>query len=228
MTELELALVELGRALELPPAPDLTARVAARIEPRRRGFPVRRLAIAAAVLAVAIGIAFAVPPARSAILRFLGFGAVRIELVQTLPAAQERPLGAGLGDVATAAQARAVLHGRLLLPPGASHATFRIGPGGVVSVVLRSKYGLVLLSELPFGDVGVLKKVSGEATKIEGLEVDGHPGLWLTGAPHVFMFPGAPPRLAGNVLIWQRSGFTLRLEGRLTKAQAVELARSVG
>src|SRR5919204_2640405 len=200
MTELELALVELGRALELPPAPDVAARVAARIEPRRRGFPVRRLAIAIGVLAVGVGIAFAVPPARSAILRFLGFGAVRIELVQTLPAAQERPLGSGLGDVATAAQARAALRGTLLLPPGAEHATLHVGPGGVVSTVLRSKYGLVLLSELPFGDVGAMKKVSSEATRIEPTTVNGQFALWLTGAPHVFVFPNAPPRLAGNVL----------------------------
>jgi hypothetical protein len=95
-------------------------------------------------------------------------------------------------------------------------------------MVLRSKHGLVLLSELPFADSGVLKKVSGEATRIEPAEVNGQPGLWLTGAPHVFMFPGAPPRLAGNVLIWQRRGLTLRLEGHLTKAQALELAQSVG
>ena len=228
MTELELALLDLGRALELPPAPDLASRVAARIEPRRRRFPVRRLAIAVSVLAVAIGIAFAVPPARSAILRFLGFGAVRIELVQTLPAAQERPLAGGLGATATAAQARDALHGRLLLPPGAEHATFYVGPGGVVSMVLRSKHGLILLSELPFSDPGLLKKAVGGATRIESAEVNGQPGIWLTGAPHVFMFPGAPPRLAGNVLIWQRRGFTLRLEGRLTKAQALELAQSVG
>src|SRR5438128_10756734 len=228
MTELELALLDLGRALEFPPAPDLASRVAARIEPRRRRFPVRRVAIAVAVLAVAVGIAFAVPPARSAILRFLGFGAVRIELVQTLPAAQERPLGSGLGETVTAAQAREALQGRLLLPHGAEHATFHVGPGDVVSLVLRSKHGLVLLSELPFGDPGALKKVASDATRIEPAEVNGQQGIWLTGAPHLFVFPGAPPRLAGNVLIWQRGGLTLRLEGRLTKAQAVELAQGVG
>ena len=39
------------------------------------------------------------------------------------------------------------------------------------------------------------------------------------------MFPGAPPRLAGNVLLWQAHGLTLRLEGRgLTRGRAVELA----
>ena len=64
MTELEHALRELGRALELPPAPDVAGRVAARIGPRRR-LPVRRIALALAAIAVAVGVAFAVPPARS-------------------------------------------------------------------------------------------------------------------------------------------------------------------
>jgi hypothetical protein len=226
MTELELALVELGRSLELPPTPDLAARVAARIAPRRR-LPVRRVALALAAIAVAVGIAFAVPPARSAILRFFGFGAVRIERVQTLPAAQERPLGADLGPTVSPAQAREALHGRLLLPAGGEHATLHLAPGGVVSLLLRSHGRLVLLSELPFAGEPALKKVAGEATRIEPAEVDGKPALWLTGAPHLYIFPGAPQRLAGNVLIWQRQGITLRLEGRLTEAQALELAQSV-
>jgi hypothetical protein len=50
-------------------------------------------------------------------------------------------------------------------------------------------------------------------------------GLWLTGSAHVFIFPGAPPRLAGNVLLLQRAGLTLRIEGkRLAKADALRLA----
>ena len=227
MTELEHALRELGRALELPPAPDVAGRVAARIGPRRR-LPVRRIALALAAIAVAVGIAFAVPPARSAILRFLGFGAVRIERVETLPAARERPLGADLGPAVPPAQARAALQGRLLLPAGGEHATLHLAPGGVVSLLLRADRRVVLLSELPGMDEGVLKKTAGSATRIEPAQVNGRFALWLTGSPHLYVFPGAPPRLAGNVLLWQSHGLTLRLEGHLTKAQAVDLARSVG
>jgi hypothetical protein len=85
----------------------------------------------------------------------------------------------------------------------------------------------VLLSEFRAGDVGVFKKVAANATVTEPTSVDGAPALWLTGAPHLFLFPDAPPRLAGNVLLWLRSGLTLRLEGRLTQAQAEALARTI-
>src|SRR6266550_5401218 len=95
MTELERALVALGRELDIPGEPDLRSRVRERIERRTR---YRRAAVLAlAVLVVAVGIALAVPPARSAILRFFHIGAVTIERVDTLPAARDRPLVAGLG-----------------------------------------------------------------------------------------------------------------------------------
>lgn len=227
MTELERALVALGRDVDFPPTPDLASRVAVRLEPRRRDRR-RVLVLALAVVALAVGIAFAVPPARSAILRFLGFGPVRIELVDTLPRAQERPLSAGLGPRASEREAREALTGRLVLPAGAAHAQLHLAPGPIVSAVLRTAHGDVLLSELAGDDGLLLKKAAAGATTIEGVSVNGRPGLWLTGAAHVFMFPQAPPRLAGNVLLWQTGGLTLRLEGPLTRAQALAIARTAG
>ena len=94
MTELERALVALGRELDLPPEPDLRSRVRERIERRPR---YRRALVPALALLVALGIALAVPEARSAILRFFHIGAVTIERVETLPPGRERPLTAGLG-----------------------------------------------------------------------------------------------------------------------------------
>src|SRR6188508_1463835 len=96
MTELERALVALGQELELPPQPDLAAGIRARLE-RRRPFGWRAVAFAAALVALAFGIAMAVPPARSAILRFFHIGAATVQRVDTLPAARQRPLVAGLG-----------------------------------------------------------------------------------------------------------------------------------
>src|SRR5436190_23290536 len=95
MTELERALAALGNELEFPPTPDVWPRVAERVQRRRW---VRPAVFALAVGALAIGIALAVPPARSAILRFFHIGSVTIERVDTLPAARERSLVAGLGS----------------------------------------------------------------------------------------------------------------------------------
>ena len=96
MTELERALVLLGRELDLPAEPDLRSRVRERIERKRR---VRRaLVFAVALVVVAFGIAFAVPEARSSILRFFHIGAATVERVDTLPAARasdHSPPGSG-------------------------------------------------------------------------------------------------------------------------------------
>ena len=39
--------------------------------------------------------------------------------------------------------------------------------------------------------------------------------------------PFGLPRVSGNVVLWEQDGLTLRLEGRFTKEQALELGRSV-
>ena len=82
MTELETRLRELGRDLALPGEPNLSAAVVSRLQrPAARSW--RRPLLGAVALAVlALAIALAVPPARSAILRFFHLGAVSIERAQ--------------------------------------------------------------------------------------------------------------------------------------------------
>src|SRR5436190_16743655 len=94
MTELERALAALGNELEFPPTPNVWPRVAERLQRRRW---VRPAVFALAAGALAIGIAMAVPPARSAILKFFHIGAATVERVETLPPAQTRPFSSGLG-----------------------------------------------------------------------------------------------------------------------------------
>src|SRR5213082_712784 len=101
MSELEPNLRSLAAELEWPPTPSIELRLAE----RRRRLP--RLAIAIALLAVALAVAFAVPQARSAILRFFHIGAVTIERVGTLPPARERALAVGLGAPISRARSRA-------------------------------------------------------------------------------------------------------------------------
>jgi hypothetical protein len=188
-------------------------------EPRRARWP---LAVATALAAVAA--AFAVPQSRGAILRFLHLGGVTIERVDRLPAAEERPLGAGLGPVVDAATAAAELGRRPLLPELDPPPPLHLANGPIVSLVFAYRGEPVLVSELPFADVGILKKVAAGATRIEPVAN----GLWLSGGAHVFVFPGAPPRLAGDVLLVQRGGLTLRIEGeRLTEEDALRLAREL-
>jgi hypothetical protein len=182
---------------------------------RRRRWP---LAVALAVTALAA--ALAVPQSRAAILDLFDFGGVTIERVQQLPAAQERPLAADLGPVVTRAVATAVLRTRPLLPPVPVTLHER---DGVISLLFSYRRKPVLLSEFGSGESVLLKKIVGPATRIEQTP---H-GLWIEGQ-HLYLFPEAPPRLAGNVLLWQHDGLTLRLEGRgLAKDVSIRLAARI-
>jgi hypothetical protein len=212
MTDLERSLRSLD--VDWPATPD----VAGRLAPAGRGARSRLLLAAALAVVVAVAAAFAVPQSRSAILRFLHLRGVTVEQVQTLPPAAERPLAAGLGTpIGDAAAARTL---------GGQFQPAHHGPlyeqNAVVSTLLR---GPLLLSE--FGASEFLKKFA--TSQVEWLQVaPGVTGLWIAGEHHVVFFPGASPRLAGNVLVWATSARTYRLEGpALTRAEALRLARAI-
>ncbi|MHB8469907.1 MAG: hypothetical protein ACYDCH_09155 [Gaiellaceae bacterium] len=185
----------------------------------------RARAVAAAVVAAALAAALAVPQSRGALLRFLHLGSVEIRFVDTLPPAQERALGADLGPLVTPAAARRELgRGPLLLPPLRPTPPLH-DASGVISFVFAYEGRQVLVSETGFGGDVALKKAVGGATTVVPAAVGSATGLFLAGAPHVYIFPGAPARLAGNVLIWATRYATYRIEGRgLTRTGALALA----
>jgi hypothetical protein len=231
VTELELQLVELGRGLDVPSEPDVVPRVLERLE-RRRPFPWRPLAVALAIALVAVGIAFAVPQARGAILRFFHLGGASVVRVETLPPAVERSQADGLGDPLTRDAAERRVGFELVLP-SAARRVYVLGDS-LASVVMRAYGRTVLLSEFPAQEQFLQKLVAGR-TDVENVRVDGQPGLWLEGAPHVLQYfdrrrgyREEPILIRGNVLLWVHGPLTLRLEGKLTKAQALGLARRVG
>src|SRR5436190_17500668 len=143
MTELERALLALGEAIDFPAEPDLRPRVRERLQRRRLGRP---LALAFAAVVVAVGIAFAVPPARSAILRFFHIGSVSIERVQQLPPARERPLAAGLGPALSLDEAEA-RSGVPLILQASQPGRFYARPG-LIATLLEYRGAPVLLAEL--------------------------------------------------------------------------------
>jgi hypothetical protein len=224
--DLERDLAALAAEVDWPETPQLRVQVEGR--PSRSRRRLLALGVALALLA-ALGAALAVPSSRGAILRFFHLQGATVELVDTLPSAEERPLGAGLGPALPRDEAERAAGFRLLLPPDASDVAVHVQPH-VASVVLTVDGEPVLLSELESGEGGAfIKKVAGNATRVEWLEVAGSAAIWIGGRQHVFSIPPeAPPRLAGNVLLWQRGPLTLRLEGaHLTKARALEIARSL-
>jgi hypothetical protein len=223
MTELEQALVALGHELDVPPAPNLAPRVHSRLEPRRL-WP-RRVALAVAVVALAVGVAFAIPPARSAILRFFHLGGVTIERVDTLPHADERPLTADLGLPLRLGRAVRVAGFRPLLPRGLHPRLYAWNDA--ISMLVRVGHKPVLISETSRGGLRFEKKYVAAETRVVPVTVAGEPGYWITGARHVVEFQSGEPRLAGNVLLFLRHDLTVRIEGELSRLQALDLARSL-
>jgi hypothetical protein len=238
VSELELRLLALGRELEVPAAPDVAPAVRARLEVRPgRPFPWRRGAVLAlAVLVVGVGVAFAVPQARTAILHWFHLGGVSVERVEALPPAVERSQAGGLGRPMSRAQAerRLGLGFKLALPPLQRAPTVYVLDDSLATVIVHAYGQPILLSQFRSSQPEVLKKLAAGKTTIESVKVDGYPGLWLEGGPHTLTYLGRDlafreltVRIHGNVLLWVRDGRTLRLEGKLTRAQAQSLARRV-
>lgn len=214
----------------------------------------QRVAVAvAATLAVLTGVLSVSPGAREAVARWLGLRGARLEVVPTLPSAPARPLGDGLflgRRVSLAEAVRSVPH-RVLVPtlpelgsPDEVYLDTTIGDG-IVSLVYRSRPGippasetgaalLVTVLRARVDEELIEKKLVGTGTVIEFVTVSGGDGFWLEGLPHVLYFRDPDGvrleqsvRLAGNVLLWERGDLTLRIEGDITKQQAIRIAESM-
>ncbi len=238
---LERELTALASSVEWPDAPDVATAVAGRIAepaPRPRTQP-PRLALALVVLLAALLAVLAVPPARTAILDWLGIGGARIVRVDELPAIEPSPGLEILGDEMSLEAARSRAGFRFADPPRDEPAPdeIRVAPGIRVSYVWREGERVrLLLTQFPgsVDDPALLKKLVGSSTSVEELTVDGDRGIWLEGGPHVvyFVAPDGDVRydqgwLAGNTLLVDRDGVTLRIEGGLDRDEAVELASAV-
>jgi hypothetical protein len=77
-------------------------------------------------------------------------------------------------------------------------------------------------------------KMLGPGTTIEPVTVAGSSGYWVAGTPHAFVFVDSAGnvryetlRLAANTLLINVKGTVVRIEGNLTKAQALEIAASL-
>jgi hypothetical protein len=214
----------------------------------------RRLAVAGlAVVLLAVAVLIASPGTREAVARRLGLRGIGVELggpPPTVTTAPDDRLDLGLGERVTLEEARRRVDFPVLVPqsaglerPDAVFVSEAVPPGGRVDLVWRARPGLPASA---FTDAGLLitqfrgeptpeflKKVTG-AGIVEFLEVGGEPAYWFSGEPHFFTYRDSGgnfreerTRLAGNTLIWQRGELTLRLEGELSKEEALRIAESM-
>ncbi|MGH2950030.1 MAG: hypothetical protein ACRDPC_27835, partial [Solirubrobacteraceae bacterium] len=205
--------------------------------------PAWQVAVAAA--AALIAIVMAVPPARSAVLEWLGFASVRIE--RRVP--ERPPLGAGLAlgrpvalDDARERAGFPLGVPEVLGPPDAVYVAPDPAAGTRVDFVYGPREGLpraeiagvgLLITQFEAVAEPVIEKTVGPAARIERLRVAGDPAFFISGAVHGFAYTGhdtafEPQRLAGNtLLVERRDGMLLRLEGDLPRAAMTRIAASV-
>lgn len=205
-------------------APSVRARLTAR--PRRR----RALVAALAALVLGIAVAFAVPPARSAILRFFHLQGVTIQVVDKLP--RVKTSGAlDLGHPIALAGAEQATHFRPLTSDVLGKPDRVSWDGSQLWYV----YGhtRVLVSQFVARGLSVfIKKLSEPGTTITPVVVHGSQGYFMTGARHfIYMAPTRiireeRVRLARDVILWEHGRLTLRVEGDLTRDEALKIARS--
>jgi hypothetical protein len=230
MTELELRLHELREEIAWPEAsaiePDLRAVPAT---PRRRWQRELVVALAVLLLGLAAVLAFS-GGARSAFLELFHIRGATVERVEQLPKVPTN--GIPLGQKVSRAEAERRLGVPLVDVGEPDNVYVR---GDTVSLVYGpSSQPRLVLTEGP-GRLwdGFVKKIAATGTKVEQVTVGGEPGLFVSGEPHVVMFIGRNGQiedeqsfLAGTVLLWNRGPLLLRMEGDLTRDEAVELAET--
>ena len=224
MPDLERDLAALARVVDLPADRDLAPAVLARLhKPTYAGRWRRAAGIAALVLVVGLTATMAVPDARTAVLRFLGIkGATVIRVDELPPVAAEPPQ---FGESVGIGEAERVVGFRPLLIDGRSPDDVRIDRFSPYYILLHyGEPGVRLRLTEMVG--GAIEKYARVEQRVERVEVNGDPGIWVEGR-HVVSEPLGLPRLSGNVILWEQQGLTLRLEGGFTKEQALDLARSV-
>ena len=232
---LELMLREVARELDYPPTPDLAAPVRSELRrPAPYRPPIRRvLALTALTLLVAAATVFAASPgARDAVLDFFGIDGASVERVPTLPDVPTRTTP--VGERVSLAEARRRVGFEILAPrsqPEQVYLSERV-PGGVVSFTTDDATVTQLRASI---EREYLRKLTTEGTRVERVQVGGDPGLWLVGRPHVVFLVDARGRVieeslrrAGNVLLFERGGVVVRIEGADSLARAAAVARSLG
>jgi hypothetical protein len=254
------ALDDLARHIVVPDAAPVSSEVRARLVAddapvRRDGLRAVRvrtrvLVSAAVVVLVVVSTVLAVSSAtRDAVADFFGLRGVQIEQQHGPPRV---PAGSGLslGAPVGLDEARRRIDFELALPsrgdlgapdavyvdddPTGGRVTLAYAPRDGLPVTGTTGVGLLLTEFHARIPEPVIRKTLAAGTEVEQVTVDGDPGYWFSGEPHVLTLADADgdfftdrARLAGNTLLWQRGSVTYRLESALARDEAVRIAESL-
>lgn len=230
------------------------ARVSIKAAARRPWFQ-SRWALAAAAVVLSLVALTAYTPTREAIAGWINLHTI-ITRVNALPTPSPQPSGPlgerlGLGRPTTLEDAQKSVSWKILVPASLGRPDevyLQLPPDGPpqgeVTLVYKARPGIptsgrtgvaVLITEANGKvDTDFFGKMLGPGTTLEDVTINGHGGYWIAGEPHVFFFIDADGnfrdetlRLATNTLLIDDGGTVIRIEGDLTKAQALEIDASL-
>jgi hypothetical protein len=192
-------------------------------------------------------------PGPSASAAGAGPGASIAPGVSTSPVATSPgPLGRGLGLGAPASldEVRAEAPFEVLVPDelgppdavylggrelrGQVALVYEAGPDPPPSAILDGA-GLLVTQNQGEADEGLAHKlVDAGLASVVSIDVHGSQGYWISGEPHAFWYI-APDgttientgRLVGDTLVWERDGVLYRIEGAISREQALQIAASM-
>ncbi len=118
--------------------------------------------------------------------------------------------------------------------PTGGRVTLAYAPRSGLPVTGTTGVGLLLTEFHAAIPEAVIRKTLAAGTDVEPVSVDGEPGYWFSGEPHVLTLADTHgrfftdrARLAANTLLWQRGNVTYRLESALTRDEATRIAESL-
>jgi len=168
---------------------DVSDVVLDRIATPRRSRSQHRWLVAAAVALMMAGVVLH-PDSRHAVARWFGFDGLVVEVDPDLSTPATRPPAEGFDAP---------------------------GPGESQVVVVDGREILVSAVRGAWSDALVTKSV-GSSDQIEEVDVNGLPGLWISGTPHEVMYAMddgevVVARLSANTLVWEDGEVLYRVEG---------------
>ncbi|WP_406044582.1 hypothetical protein OG799_08925 [Micromonospora sp. NBC_00898] len=238
MNDLERELRGLSAWLETPDAPDVTARVRARLAapaPRRRRW---RYYLAAALVALLVAV---LPPGRAALadalaglLRFAGI-TIATSPAPALPTGTPSPLPSQRPAALDEAQRLVRFPIRLPAKLGSPEQVLvaDVDSTGTYRVATLLYRGGALRIDAFDGRLDPVFQKQASGPGVDWVQVNGEFAVWI-GGPHPLTYVDRAgevrvetARLAASTLIWQEAGVSCRLEGDLTKGEAIEIANSL-
>jgi len=255
MPDLEQQLADLAGAIDWPATPNLSGKVLpiyGEVSGGARRWGRWTLAAAAVLLIVATLLAYT--PTRDAIAGWLNLHTT-IHRTQQLPSPSPLPSGSlghrlGLGTTTTLATAQSTVSWPIWIPSSLGQPDevyVQVPPyapsGGEVTLVYGTRPGInvsgqtgvsVLITEARGKvDEQFFAKTLGPDTTIQSVSVNGHTGWWIAGRPHIFVVTDADGnpytstlRLATNTLVFDDNGTVVRIEGDMSRDQALKIAAS--